>query len=168
MDKPDKATRNRLRWFERHLNWSVILVWLAWYAISALFGFWAWLIGIAVVVPLAAWALDKKKRSMWFLILFIVPFGLIIFLCIGNRSDITLRNKPLGGEAVEIFSFARGKNGYDYTLATRRDKKVKEKWVTWEDSNSDSYNEHYFQSYEDALVDFNSRITDTSTITESR
>jgi len=48
----------------------------------------AFIVNLAVLFPVAAWSLKKKSRSLWNLLLLIVPFGLIIFLCLENRSEL--------------------------------------------------------------------------------
>ncbi len=110
-DTAIKPKAKGLNWFERHLNWTVFLVAVvAPYPIYFVFGLLIGLflysiepymaeetaVGIAVTIGLivdlvvlflvGAWALNKKARSLWNLLWFIVPFGLIVFLCLENRG----------------------------------------------------------------------------------
>jgi len=91
-------------WFRRHLNWTMVLVWLG--AILGAFvaglivsssnpfvsygdlevlGF---VIGLAILIPGWGWALKKKNRSLWWLLLgLFVPFGFIVLLCLADKSQ---------------------------------------------------------------------------------
>jgi hypothetical protein len=99
-----------MNWFERHLNWTVFLVVVALYPLDFILGFIiglllysidpymaaetmgvvvfaiAFIVNLALLFLVGAWALKKKARSLWNLLWFIVPFGLIVFLCIENRG----------------------------------------------------------------------------------
>lgn len=99
-----------MNWFERHLNWTVVLSWVAQYPLAFVLGTLVTLFlysvspnmaeetvaGVAAVIAVigdltalflvGAWALKKKARSLWNLLLLILPFGFIIFLSLENRS----------------------------------------------------------------------------------
>ena len=114
------------RWAERHLNWTVIFALWAISLLSYLVGLLIDLVlhtvdpyiadGIAeaivfvveVIVSLAglflvgAWALKEKARSMWNLLWLIIPFGIIIFLCLGNRSELVSKSKSLESAADRL------------------------------------------------------------------
>ena len=88
----------RMNWFERHLNWTMVLAWVGAYVIAFIVGFLIALadpyvsedalgaIGfvIALVVSLAVghWVLRKKNRSMWWLLI----SGTWFFLLLSNKS----------------------------------------------------------------------------------
>lgn len=85
-------------WFERHLNWTMVLVWLSTYPITFMVALLVipidpyisedalWFIGViislAVTIAVGRWVLRKKNRSMWWLL--ISPS--IFFLLIENHS----------------------------------------------------------------------------------
>lgn len=93
-----------MNWFKRHLNWTVILAVVASALVAFVIGLflvltdpyitdealegWGYLIGLVVVLPVAGWALKKKNRRLWWLLVLFVPFGWIVFLCLGNRSEL--------------------------------------------------------------------------------
>ena len=100
-----------MNWFQRHLNYIVVLSWLAAYLLFIMliaFGAFVlepymnlagiaedvflWLVLITfVALPLivAGWELRRKGRSLWWLLIFFVPFGWIVFLCLENRTDMS-------------------------------------------------------------------------------
>jgi hypothetical protein len=97
-------------WFERHLNWTFIFTLVAIYPFDYLAGLilgiilysidpymleatvqsFAIVVGlilnIAIISLVGIWVLKKKDRSAWNILLLIVPFGIIIFLYLENRS----------------------------------------------------------------------------------
>ena len=95
--KPE-APLKEMNWFERHLNWTMVLAWLSTYPIAFLMGsiavgidpyisgdaVWgiAVIISLIVTIAVGQWVLKKKNRSMWWLL--ISPF--IFFLLIENHS----------------------------------------------------------------------------------
>jgi len=119
-----------LNWFERHLNWSAVLSWLALYPITFVAGYilglivigvdpymsdealegLAYLVGIVValawILPTNGWILKRKSRSLWWLLILFVPIGWIIFLCLENKS---------GGAAIKNGAFTEIKLGEDGT-----------------------------------------------------
>lgn len=93
-----------MSWFERHLNWTMVLGFVGTYLASFVAGFMIavadptvsddvlFVIGIivslAVLIPVWGWALRRKGRSLWWLLLgLFVPFGFIGLLCLENRSQ---------------------------------------------------------------------------------
>ena len=93
------TTRREISWFERHLNWTVVIAGMASEVLAFIViilvdpfvpdevvaGLWV-VIYLLVVLAVGGWALRKKNRSLaWLLILF-VPFGWIVFLCLKNRA----------------------------------------------------------------------------------
>jgi hypothetical protein len=99
-----------MKWFERHLNWTAVFSWLASYPLFIMFiALGAFLIDpyiinlkgiaedvyirlsllIAAGLPLfvSGWALRRKSRRLWWLLILFVPFGAIIFLCLKNQSQ---------------------------------------------------------------------------------
>jgi len=88
----------RMNWFERHLNWTMVLGWVGAGVIAFIVGFLAGLadpyisddalygmglvIQLAVSIPVAYWVLRKKNRSMWWLLISWTVF----FLLLSNKS----------------------------------------------------------------------------------
>ena len=104
-------TARRPNWFERHLNWTAVLSWIAFYTLCFMVGLlvgslWSSLgvlgedtrfnillytaligFGAAWLIPSNAWILRQKGRSLWWLLLPIAPFGWIVFLSLENRNE---------------------------------------------------------------------------------
>ena len=92
-------------WFERHLNWTMVLAWVGTYVIIFLVAFFmasadpyvseeavsamGLIIGLLAPIPVAWWVLRKKNRSLAWLLLSWTVF----FLLIGNKSDNQERNE---------------------------------------------------------------------------
>ncbi len=102
-----------MTWFERHLNWTTILSWVAAWLFSLVFGWnWDWgplevrpivsgdylggwtgLIGavgaLLIILIATGWALRRKNRSLlhlfWYLLTWI---GMIVLLCLKNQSEV--------------------------------------------------------------------------------
>lgn len=92
-------------WFERHLNWTLVLgefgiffavfiIALLFYEISLLMHLPPIVVRIVlwilyIVIPLfhLAWYLRKKKRSLFWMILWFLPIGWIVILCLTNKSE---------------------------------------------------------------------------------
>jgi hypothetical protein len=117
-----------LNWFQRHLNWTWVLA----QAASTLIGFivvlffvWSlyidfpsedsfyarFMVSLMVVggfqslasYGVGAWVLIRKNRSLWWLLIFFVPYcGWIIFLCLENQS------RPVGLPTTPVSSVNRG------------------------------------------------------------
>jgi uncharacterized membrane protein len=100
--KPEAPPKER-SWFERHLNWTMVLAWVGAYVVNFIIGFMISLsdpyvsygelfgigliIAVAILAPVWGWALRKKNRSLWWLPLgLFVPFGFIVLLCLENKS----------------------------------------------------------------------------------
>jgi len=90
-------------WFERHLNWTMVLAWVGAYVVNFIIGFmialsnpyisYGELFGIgliiasAILAPVWGWTLRKKNRSLWWLPLgLFVPFGFVVLMCLENKS----------------------------------------------------------------------------------
>lgn len=95
-----------MNWFNRHLNWTALLSWIALYLLiylirtlilhvnpyiptsaylAILYGVSAaWLFGIG------GWVLRKKNRNLFHLLWLVIPFGWIVFLSLENKADITI------------------------------------------------------------------------------
>ena len=104
------AEISEANWFERHLNWTAVLTWIALYPIGYLIGIIIrrivpsanflmdedtffiviMIIGFMVttgwLLPTNGWILKKKNRSFWHLLWPFLPFGWIVFLMLENRS----------------------------------------------------------------------------------
>lgn len=83
-------------WFQRHLNWTAVMIWVLLLPLSVVI---ADIIGIPIdiiilavpiliILPLTGWALKQKNRSLWWLLLFIIPFLWLVYLGLENRSQI--------------------------------------------------------------------------------
>ena len=94
-----------MNWFERHLNWTVILATV----VANLIGFLTFDLGVAIgcmvgLVLVYGWALDRKARSLWNILWTLVPYvGMIIFLCLENKSveQIKTAEESLSIETVD-------------------------------------------------------------------
>ena len=130
-----------MNWFERHLNWTVFLVLVALYPLDFFLGFLVGVLlysinpymatdiieGVAVAIALivnfallflvGAWALKKKARSLWNLLWFIVPFGLIVFLCLENRGE--------GREVIQVSATTVADSATQEKLDKIRERKIR-------------------------------------------
>ena len=92
-----------MNWFRRHLNWTMVLAILAQFPIGYIVGSFiqvvnpyvstgiyyalVYLVTLAWLFVIAGWVLKEKRRSLWNLLWLIVPYvGLIVFLCLENRT----------------------------------------------------------------------------------
>ncbi|MBA7589777.1 hypothetical protein ES708_31867 [subsurface metagenome] len=103
--EPYKAKGN---WFQRHLNWTAFLSWVALYPLSYLIGtlilnvnpyiptgaYLAILYGVSAVwmFGIGGWVLRQKNRNLFHLLWLVIPFGWIVFLSLGNKADVTIYN----------------------------------------------------------------------------
>ena len=87
-----------LNWFQRHLNWASLLAVLVSYPLAFLSGFifsglgTDSVYGLAIVINLL-WLfithgciLRQKNRSLFFLLVLVIPLGWIIFLALENKN----------------------------------------------------------------------------------
>jgi hypothetical protein len=109
-------------WFRRHLNWTWVLAQIAvgvitfflmtvfvtslfvssptlpsdesLFASVSVIQIIALVLQIASVFGVGAWVLKRKGRSLSWLLIFLVPFGWIIFLCLENRSELAVMSAP--------------------------------------------------------------------------
>ena len=95
-----------MNWFERHLNWTMVLALVGVYVVNFFIGFMEAssdpyvsygtsygigliIISLAILTLVWGWALRRKNRSLWWLPLgLFVPFGFIVLLCLENKSLI--------------------------------------------------------------------------------
>ena len=99
-----------LNWFQRHLNWTVVLTAIGTTAVvfglSIFFAvtvpnapdelyFPLFIIPLVVIMPVAGWALKRKNRSLWWLLILFIPFGWIVYLCLENRRYLLERGDEL-------------------------------------------------------------------------
>jgi peptidoglycan/LPS O-acetylase OafA/YrhL len=95
-----------MNWFQRHLNWTMVLVLaglsllitipgvliaftrydIHWLAVALIVKVFIPLI-VAGVIITAVWVLRRKKRSLWWLLMILVPLGFIVWLCLKNKND---------------------------------------------------------------------------------
>jgi len=127
-----------VNWFERHLNWTMVLALVGVYGVNFINGLMAGLsthyvpyltwfdiglmiISLAILALVWGWALRRKNRSLWWLPLgLFVPFGFIVLLCLENKSlihdasssSIADYNKPI--ELSPDNADAYYKRGNDY------------------------------------------------------
>lgn len=87
-------------WFERHLNWTMVLAGVGVYVVNftiyisyrelvggELVGIGYPIVDVAILALVWGWTLRKKNRSLWWLPLgLFVPFGFIVLLCLKNKS----------------------------------------------------------------------------------
>jgi len=117
-----EAPLKESNWFERHLNWTMVLgvvgaylaVFIAVFAIVlfdpyvsdvALSGI-GLIITLVILIPVWGWALRRKNRSLWWLPLgLFVPFGFIVLLWLENKSlthDASGNSIADYNEAIEL------------------------------------------------------------------
>ena len=103
------ARESKPNWFALHLNWSLVMSWVAvipvlwigWFMVGFIEGF----AGYEIIMPEAAdyflsalfvacwliptnrWVLKKKGQRQWHLLWLIMPFGWIILLSLENRQE---------------------------------------------------------------------------------
>ncbi|MEA1872227.1 MAG: zinc-ribbon domain-containing protein [Chloroflexota bacterium] len=91
-----EATLKEKNWFERHLNWAMVLASLGAFVVNFIIhisygesiGIGYLIIPMAILALVWGWTLRKKNRSLWWLPLgLFVPFGFIVLLCLDNRSQ---------------------------------------------------------------------------------
>ena len=92
-----------MNWFERHLNWTLVLSWIFCMPIFSVFGS-VFIYGIEpggrVITPIvgviflglflwtAVWVVKQKNQSLLWLFFLILPiFGVIILLLLDNRKQ---------------------------------------------------------------------------------
>lgn len=144
-----EAPFKEMNWFERHLNWTMVLAWLGTYAISFILAsllilidpymsddvFFATIViaNLAVVIAVGQWVLKKKNRSLAWLLICWTWF----FLFIDNHSF--MRDEY-------------GRTAADY-----------DKLIELDPNNADAYCERgdfYYETdeYDKAIVDYNRAI----------
>ena len=107
-----------MRWFKRHLNWTIVVSWmvaalfwvifggsLGWHSDSATvievgpivssdaFGGWAVVIGLVgvptIILLVSGWALRKKNRSLLHLLWYLLTWiGAIVILFLSNKGKV--------------------------------------------------------------------------------
>lgn len=102
----ETAVSKNLSWFERHLNWTMVLAFPAAFIVCFTAGViigaidpyvsyaaiqtMGFILSSVVFALIWGWALRKKNRSLWWLLLgLFVPFGFIVLLCLENRRQIS-------------------------------------------------------------------------------
>ena len=103
--EPGAPVKER-NWFERHLNWTMVLGALGAFLATVIvvlviilidpyvsddaLDATGIIIGLAVVAPVWGWALRRKNRSLWWLPLgLFVPFGWVVLLCLENKGQLS-------------------------------------------------------------------------------
>ena len=97
-----EAGLQEISWFQRHLNWTALLALVGSYALGLMGGFFAvgfggaagvagavtaYVVGLIVLILTWGWVLQRKNRSLWWLLLALfVPFGFIAMFVLENRS----------------------------------------------------------------------------------
>lgn len=104
----ETAEPSDLNWFERHLNWTMILAYFGAGAViaipAAISAATDSAVPLAVTAPIVVlamfivwgWALRKKNRSLLWLALFLILpfFGLLIFFYLENRGGASQPSQP--------------------------------------------------------------------------
>jgi len=83
-------------WFQRHLNWTVVIIWVLLLPLCVIIAdiigipidIIIFVVPILIILPLTGWALKQKNRSLWWLLLFIIPFLWLVYLGLENRSPV--------------------------------------------------------------------------------
>jgi hypothetical protein len=119
-----------LNWFEKHLNWTAVLSWIALYPIYFIVGFifaliiysvdpfiseesvdafsylLSFIVVLAWILPTNGWILRRKKRSLWWLLMLFVPIGWIVFLSLENQSHLP---------KLKIYEYEKEKEWAEFT-----------------------------------------------------
>jgi hypothetical protein len=83
-----------MKWFREHLNLTTLIVYLAlflfWFGIQ--FGYIIYsefyLLVFLGSMLINLWVLRQKKRSLWWLLILLIPFGLFPIIFLSNKSKI--------------------------------------------------------------------------------
>ena len=106
-----------MNWFERHLNWTMVFGLLGTYVAGFMVGaviysvdpyvsdgamyIIGFIVSLAILIPVWGWALRRKSRSLWWLLMgLFVPFGFIVLLCLDNKSPAAELSMLLGSLSV--------------------------------------------------------------------
>ncbi len=87
---------NKIRnpsWFERHLNWSLVILCLpGTLSMRAASEYMIlWFFGLILWLPVVFWVLREKGRSLWWLLVLLIPvIPLFIILCLENKREAKL------------------------------------------------------------------------------
>jgi hypothetical protein len=100
-----QSSPSRKNWFQRHLHLTWALSYLLVLVGAFVFGVLVWfadpnisenavggvtmIFGIIFMLVVSGWVIKQKGRSLWWLLLFFVPFGWISFFLLENRSNET-------------------------------------------------------------------------------
>ena len=80
-------TRKNLSWTDRHLNWTAFLTVLCSSILFGLFGaVISYLAGTFFGFVIFTWYLQKKMRSLFYLLLVPIPFGILGLLSLENLN----------------------------------------------------------------------------------
>lgn len=117
---------NSGNWFLRHLNWTMIISLVILYGLASVSGIilglimgianpsvsdealdgYSYLVGfilsLVVLVPVGLWVLERKARSLWNIIWLCIPFGLIVFLALENKRQLSSAVNKISGKGVVI------------------------------------------------------------------
>ena len=98
-------------WFQKHLNWTAVLSWVALYPIIFVMSFvlgiilylidpntseesvtglaylLAFVVTLAWLIPTGGWILKQKRRTLWHLLWLFIPIGIWVFLSLENRNE---------------------------------------------------------------------------------
>lgn len=95
----------KYNWFQRHLHWTLIIVWIAIYPILFAFGLFLGFTGLyysmselafnltwtalslIIYFGITAWVLHRKKRNLIWLLMGFIPFGWIAFFTLSNMRE---------------------------------------------------------------------------------
>lgn len=86
-------------WFANHLNWTVVLSWVAALFLSVV-GIFIWgstlqILGLLIILITTSWSLWKKNRSLFYLLLYLIPIpflGPILILSLAREPKLGTLN----------------------------------------------------------------------------
>ena len=120
-ERPSKPSKD---WFQRHLNWTVVLLWVLVLPLAIPLGdilgisvdAISLLVPIVIILPLTGWALKQKNRSLWWLLLFIIPFVWLVYLGLENRSSRDQGVRTLQEQRAEAIATESQEKEYEHNV----------------------------------------------------
>ena len=113
-------------WFQRHLNWTLVISLASFNIIAVIVGFTlgliseiiapsvsdetiegysyalSFIISLTFIVPVGLWILERKGRSLWHILWLYIPIGLIIFFLLENEKKLPPTPNRIRGKGVVI------------------------------------------------------------------
>lgn len=157
----ERPTKPQPIWFQRHLNWTMAFIWILILPTIVLVGdmlgislgltnFIVFIVPIVIILPLSGWALKQKKRSLWWLLLFIIPFMWLIFLRLENQS---LKEQKAGNEVEQdaLGTYSTPQRHGNYYVGNKKTLTV-HRSDCYRAEQLDYENEVWFESSADAII----------------